>query len=155
MPDLSPYFAAWLARTRCNQLYVHGAHHLVYGPTFLADHAFYGDLYAAYEEAYDRLAEKACGLGLCELAEPTKVLASASALLAKLPPLYGTDAEAIARAVYALEQAFLATLQDHVGKLPDAPIGLDDYLRTLADDHDTFVYKLRQRTMAATSSAPS
>lgn len=146
MADLAPFFAAWLARTRCNQVYIHGAHHLTSGSAFFADHAFYAELYAAYEDAYDTLAEKACGLGLYALAEPAKVWAGVGPLLSQIPPLVGADAETIAKGVLALELAWQMTLQDHVGKLPNAPLGLDDYLRGLADSHDVFVYKLRQRT---------
>lgn len=139
-------YPAWLARLRCNQIWFHAAHHLTTGPSFLSDHALYGDIYGAYGSAYDAIAEKACGAGLCALVEPAVVLRGVVAFLGQLPTLDGMPADEIARAALAVEQKFLAVLQADVGAMgAGAPLGLDDELRSIANAHDGFVYKLGQR----------
>jgi len=45
------------------QLFAHNAHNLAKGKTFLEDHEFFGELYAAYEAAYDDVVERMIGLG--------------------------------------------------------------------------------------------
>lgn len=150
MPDLTPFFASWLARTRANQLWFHGAHHLTSGPSFLADHAFYGEVYAAYEDNYDALAEKAIALGLAKVVNPMDVVRAAGTFLAKMPPLAGQGGAQIAASALEVERAWLATLQNDVTlTTAEAPIGLDNLLRSIADAHDVFAYKLVQRTISA------
>ena len=46
------------------QLYAHIAHNLTSGNTFFQDHEFLGELYPAYEAAYDSVVERMIG---CEL----------------------------------------------------------------------------------------
>jgi len=46
------------------QLYAHNAHNLTSGPSFFEDHEFLGELYGAYEAAYDRLVELMIGEGV-------------------------------------------------------------------------------------------
>ena len=48
---------------RFMQLYAHMMHNVCYGDTFMQDHAHFGDLYPAYESAYDGLIERMIGLG--------------------------------------------------------------------------------------------
>ena len=65
------------------QLVAHNAHNEVAGPTFFANHEFLGELYPAYETAYDAVVERIIGLGkpvdLCQ------VQVDAAAKLPKMP----------------------------------------------------------------------
>jgi DNA-binding ferritin-like protein len=47
---------------RFMQLYAHNAHNMSSGLTFMQDHAYFGDLYPAYEDAYDSIIERLIGL---------------------------------------------------------------------------------------------
>lgn len=47
---------------RAAQIVAHDAHNNVRGPSFFADHEFLGDVYSAYEDAYDSLIERYIGL---------------------------------------------------------------------------------------------
>lgn len=46
---------------RMAQLFAHNAHNLISGSSFFADHTFLGDLYPAYEDAYDSVVERMIG----------------------------------------------------------------------------------------------
>lgn len=48
---------------RFMQLFAHNAHNLTSGTTFFQDHEFYGELYPAYEAAYDSVVERIIGSG--------------------------------------------------------------------------------------------
>ena len=45
------------------QLQAHNAHNQVTGEAFFADHEYLGELYQAYEEAYDAVVERIIGSG--------------------------------------------------------------------------------------------
>lgn len=45
------------------KLFAHAAHHESAGPNFFADHALLGELYGAYDGAFDELAEMMVGTG--------------------------------------------------------------------------------------------
>jgi len=47
---------------RSAQFYAHHAHNIAKGATFFEDHEFFGELYSAYEEAYDGVIERMIGL---------------------------------------------------------------------------------------------
>jgi DNA-binding ferritin-like protein len=47
---------------RAAQIVAHDAHNNIRGPSFFADHEFLGDVYGAYETAYDSLVERYIGL---------------------------------------------------------------------------------------------
>lgn len=148
MPNLTPYFSSWLAIARANQLWFHGAHHLTDGPGFFADHAFYGEVYAAFEDVVDTLSELAIAEGMSAVVEPSFVMAEAAGYLADRPKLVGTDCEAIAKAGLDVVSRFLDTLQADVTRLAAdkaTPIGLDDYLRSTASTFTSFRYKLSRR----------
>lgn len=48
---------------RAMQFLAHNAHNLIGGPSFFADHDFFGALYAEYEASYDRVIELLIGNG--------------------------------------------------------------------------------------------
>lgn len=48
---------------RAMQFLAHNAHNLIGGPSFFADHDFFGSLYAEYEASYDRVIELLIGNG--------------------------------------------------------------------------------------------
>ena len=56
MKDLAIYY-------RCAQFYSHAAHNLAFGDEFFQDHEYLGELYGAYETAYDDIIERMIGLG--------------------------------------------------------------------------------------------
>ena len=47
---------------RYMQSYAHIAHNILGGQTFFSDHAFLGELYGTYEDAYDMVVERMIGL---------------------------------------------------------------------------------------------
>lgn len=51
-----------LVLLRAMQIFSQNAHHLVKGPTFFEDHAFFGDVYDAVADDFDSVAERIIGL---------------------------------------------------------------------------------------------
>ena len=49
---------------RSAQFYAHHAHNIAKGQSFFEDHEFFGELYGAYESAYDDVIERMIGLGV-------------------------------------------------------------------------------------------
>ena len=47
---------------RAGQLFAHEKHNCAKGPTFFSDHAFLGEVYAAYESDYDDVIERHIGM---------------------------------------------------------------------------------------------
>ena len=137
--DLTPFFTFWLGYARSMHLWFHGAHNLTTGPAFAGDHALYAEMYADYEAMFDTLAEKAMRHGLDALVQPAAVKIK----VVPVPP----GGDAVAQTAMQMEARCMELLAQHLAQIgPDVPLGLDNYLRGVADAHDTFLYKLMQRT---------
>ena len=52
---------------RALQFLSHRAHNMVKGPTFFEDHEFLGEIYPAYEAAFDSVIERIIGTGSATL----------------------------------------------------------------------------------------
>lgn len=139
--------AVLIALLRAARLIHHTAHHLTHGPSFYADHALFSDLYTALDDEIDTLTEKAVYMGAD--IDAADLAARAAELTAKLSPQGApTHATALAtrsmNAELAIQDGISAarqTLQEQ-GRLS---LGMDNFLAQLADDHETALYKLRQR----------
>ena len=130
-PLITQYFALYLA--------AHAAHQSITGATFFQDHAFLSELYEAYNDAFDDLAERAIGLG--EALNHASIFAEA-AVQAK--SLTGMKAPAmIFNALMLREAAVRKVLAECCG---EATEGTANLLAQLADDSEKRAYKLKQRT---------
>jgi DNA-binding ferritin-like protein len=125
---------------RAAQLYAHAAHNGAKGPTFFADHEFLGELYPAYEAAYDKVIERSIGLG-----EPVDLAA------------IGRNA-AIDAARYSDPMTFstaqsLQVLMDYERKIcaevdrifDETSTGTQNRIAQIADDSEDRQYQIGQR----------
>jgi DNA-binding ferritin-like protein len=122
---------------RASQLIVHRFHNITKGPSFFPDHEFFGDLYPAYETAYDQIVERMMGLDqkLDLNAINTEAAKTASAFTDSSP-------ESMFRQLLKIEK----TLQENLTKeIPKATQGTANLLAQLADDSESRVYKIKQR----------
>jgi len=79
------------------QLFAHNAHNLATGKTFIQDHGFLSELYAAYTDAYDDLVERMIGLG--QSADLSSIQQQAAASIptgSPFPTLLGMEKEVTA-----------------------------------------------------------
>jgi len=124
---------------RAMQLVAHAAHNLVKGPTFFSDHEYLGELYPAYEEAYDSLIERSIGLKMpiniqqitteaCRIFGQSKITGDAKADLTIIDRL-----EVMTRKEIAVQMK--ANPSD----------GVQNLLQGLADDSEARSYKIGQR----------
>lgn len=122
---------------RAAQLVAHAFHNLVQGPAFLEHHEHLGELYAAYEEAYDSIVERIIGTGGSpDIAEITEKAASAAAsMIRQHKPKQWAQAllDLEARVSDLIEDGF----QEH-------SLGAQNLLQDLADHSEARSYKLGQ-----------
>lgn len=131
MQDLSIAF-------RASQLAAHQFHNTVTGPSFLEDHEYLGELYAAYESAYDGVIERIIGLGGTVDFPYVNVTSAETANDMTDGPWF--------KALFRAEEAIRAEL---VKAQKGASIGTVNFLQGLADESEQRTYKLRQRGKAA------
>ena len=122
---------------RSAQFYAHMAHNTASGSTFFSDHDYFGELYSAYEGAYDDVIERMIGLG-DKVDIPAINIAAASDLKG--------------HANHNTEQCFSYLLLmereicDEISSLvKDASDGTQNMLQDMADKSEMRQYKLGQR----------
>jgi DNA-binding ferritin-like protein len=142
-------FLGLLATLRSNYLWFHGAHHVTRGPSFVGDHKLYSKIYEQYLAHYDTLAEKSIVLLGERIADPIVVTGAAMQVLSSQPAPSTLSPTAIASAGLAIENALLARLTKSRLELQAASrlsLALDNFMAQVADDHETWVYQLSQRS---------
>ena len=118
---------------RAAYLHAHHAHHQTCGCTFLQDHAFYGELYNTYEDAYDLLVERAIGTGtVVNEVQVNKNAVAAYADAAGTVPVFADFVNH--------EEGILGCIK----ALKDLSPGTANLVQQLADDSEARLYKLRQ-----------
>ena len=124
---------------RTAQLVAHNYHNKVFGPSFLADHEYLGELYPAYEGEYDSVVERIVGLGLeCDLPAVTQL---AGERAAKYDP-YDRAADEMFSDLLGLERQVQQWATDFNKK---ASLGTQNLLQGIADASEMRCYKLKQR----------
>lgn len=126
---------AFMAKT--GNLWYHAAHNTVSTCAFHADHAFYGEAYAAFDAAYDDLIERQ--IGLTGSADIVGVNTSALEAFAKL----SLDTDSLVETAMELERDFISAIEGAMG----ISTGTDDLLAGLANAAEVRLYKLRQRNV--------
>ena len=122
---------------RTAQFYAHMAHNTTYGKTFYQDHEAFGDLYEAYESAYDGLVERMIGLGQ-EVNIPEITKDAADALAAGK----AGDCETLFRVLVAAEKEIRGLIDQLIEGQSQ---GTTNFLQGLADESEQRSYKLQQR----------
>lgn len=126
------------------QLFAHAAHNMTKGCTFMQDHAFFGELYAAYEEAFDDLVERQIGLGkLTDIQERFDIDLKAVNILKNTQGEDLTDCDGFYEILLEMEQEVCAKIEKLAsGKISQGTMNL---LAQLADDSEKRQYKIGQR----------
>lgn len=133
-----------LAHLRAMQLFSHHAHNLVSRAVFFQDHAFFGDVYPAYEAAYDSIIERIIGLqGEGQLAlQP--LLQAVSAKLASAPSVGVKENKVFFQYLLQQEQE-LCKMVEELCKVPATSQGVIQTLGTLCEQSEMRQYQIKQR----------
>jgi len=146
---------AMLAYIRAMQSWFHGAHHVTGGEGFAGDHVdLYTKIYDGLSDHFDATAEKAIGLTDESVACPIETLQNASKIISKFRSPCDLSAVEIARnglGIILKFLKFLDTLYSNLDKTGQLTLGLDDFIMAMANDLETYVYLLKQRSTDAKS----
>ena len=122
---------------RAAQFYAHAAHNTTSGMTFHEDHEFFGELYGAYESAYDSVIERMIGLGVSvDINEITLEAAN------DIQGYEHGDPEKCYDELMDYEKK-ICKMVDTYNK--GASLGTQNFLQGLADESEMRQYKIGQR----------
>ena len=122
---------------RAAQFAAHTWHTRVAGRTFMQDHEFLGELYEAYEGAYDRVVERLVGLG--KTPDLQQVTLDAATLHSKILAIKKDWPEVFLEVEKAIRHDADAAL------LQKQSNGTQNFLQGLCDESEQRTYKLGQR----------
>lgn len=128
------------ARFRAMQLFAHNAHLITKGQTFYQDHEAFGEMYPAYEKAFDGLVERTIGLG--GEYNPEASFKQVSEFMA--PTWDCTDTEKCFEKALDFEKRICTDITDILTRM-DVTQGVSNFLQGLADESESRQYKLKQR----------
>lgn len=143
-------FRQWIGMHRAMIAWYHAAHHVTKGTGFGGDHVnIYGEIYTQLDEDLDMIVEKGIGLtGNETLADPVSSLSLAATKLAQYPAAANQSAETIAQHAFAISKEYIAFIESIYKQFEACgmSLGLDDLLQGLANQYETYVYLLQQRS---------
>ena len=143
-------FRQWIGMHRAMIAWFHAAHHVTKGTGFGGDHVnIYGEIYTSLDEDLDQIVEKGIGLtGDESLADPVSSLSMAAGLLAQQPASANQDAETIACNAFEVIKYYVKSIENVYAQFEACgmSLGLDDLLQGLANQYETYVYLLQQRS---------
>ena len=111
--------------------------------------SIYGEIYTQLDEDLDMIVEKGIGLtGDETLADPVSSLSLAATMLAQYPMAANQDAEMIACSAFEISKSYIAFLEGVYAQFDACgmSLGLDDLIQGLANQYETYVYLLQQRS---------
>lgn len=143
-------FRQWIGMHRAMIAWFHAAHHVTKGTGFGGDHVnLYGEIYTQLDEDLDGIVEKGIGLtGDETLADPVSSLSMAAGLLAQQPTSANQDAETIAANGLTVIKYYVDFIEKVYAQFEGIgmSLGLDDLLQGHANQYETYVYLLQQRS---------
>ena len=150
-------FRQWIGMHRAMIAWFHAAHHVTKGTGFGGDHVnIYGEIYTTLDEDLDQIVEKGIGLtGDESLADPVSSLSMAAGLLAQQPASANQDAETIACNAFEVIKYYVKSIESIYAQFEACgmSLGLDDLLQGLANQYETYVYLLQQRSRSVSLNA--
>jgi DNA-binding ferritin-like protein len=123
---------------RSAQFYAHMAHNIAKGQTFFQDHEFLGELYSAYESAYDSIIERMIGLG--QNPDISGITMDAATMISDHDSNQST--QTCLSYLLSTEKSICAAIKEQVSK---SSVGTQNLLQGLADESEMRQYKLGQR----------
>lgn len=128
---------------RAAQFYAHAAHNFAKGATFYQDHEELGELYGAYEEAYDSVVERMIATG--EPFSVQQILTNAAAEANRYPDPSTFSQQTSFQTLFSLEQKIRLAIETVIAA---QTLGTQNLLQDLADQSEMRSYKIGQRLKA-------
>ena len=147
LPSVSPYggraLSGLLAILRAMQISIHEGHWISRGASGYQDHLLLERVYSPLQEEIDGLGERIVGYVGPSYVDSRTVSRKSTSLIDAWAEAADTP---IARALHAEEslQEAIQAVYDGLRAAGPVPLGLDDFLMSLASAHDTNRYLLRQ-----------
>ena len=129
---------------RSMQLFSHSAHHLCARTPFHQDHAFFGDVYPAMEDAYDSIIERIIGLYGEDSVELNRIVSEVAQKLQNCPSTGVKENKAFYEYQLQFEQE-LCGLVETICKNPKASQGVIQLCGELGNQSEIRQYKIKQR----------
>ena len=146
-------FHSWIGMHRAMLAWFHAAHHVTKGTSFGGDHVnIFGEIYTQLEDDLDAIVEKGLGLtGDETLADPVSSLSMAASLLAQQPATANQSADWIASNALEVMRGYIDFLESIFSQLESMgmSLGLNDMISGFANQYETYVYLLQQRSKAS------
>jgi DNA-binding ferritin-like protein len=146
-PDCLRILQVLLASLRAAHLLHWAGHWQAGGDTQYGDHLLLERIYTGLEDHIDTLAEKI----VSEYEAPAVDPIDQAKLISELTcSMCDTGCESVPERSLKVEedlQKLLKSSYEHLKTSGQLSLGMDDYLMATANDHDTFVYLLRQRVL--------
>lgn len=121
------------------------AHWHVSGPTSAADHELFGEIYETLHGHVDKLAEKSVGLGGAALRDTVSQTAAVQMVLTTCNCQAGTGkTDEYVTSMLSLLTKYVKMLEDT--SETSVTVGCLDLLSSIADECETLLYKLNQRS---------
>lgn len=135
---------------KANHAWFHSAHHVSKGESFVGDHEeLYATIYQSLQESLDQMIEKSISITECEdMACPIMIAEGSLSILSRLQPPINLSGRDIAELALEIELEFLLFLEMSFWQLEKSrflSLGMNDFISAMANQHETFVYKLKQR----------
>lgn len=132
-----------LIQTRVMNLITHHFHNVCSRVAFLSDHAFFGEVYEALDDAYDNVAERLIGLKDSSVIPFMELMDAVNMKLKQLPHDYKDNAQMF-QTLLQLESEMRAIIEEYI-KSGEYSQGTVNMLAQLADDSEVRTYKIKRR----------
>jgi DNA-binding ferritin-like protein len=113
------------------------------GPSYYGDHLMFGRMYESMREEIDMLAEKMIPMLGIHSVDPGAHIPLVHAWIQR----WSTESDPVLRSLRAeMEfQGAVKRVYDGLKENGDITLGMDDYLMSIANDHEVHLYLLKQR----------
>jgi DNA-binding ferritin-like protein len=128
---------------RMRQMFYHSCHNFVKGPSFFADHEFFGEVYASAEADYDAVVERMIGTGHGALLEPAKLLHDVATMLESYSTIDKSVDDMFKDSL--LVEIFLFNSIDSFLKEVNPSEGIKQLLGEMMNQCEMRIYKIKQR----------
>ena len=132
------------------EMWVHAAHHMTKGPSFIADHELlFGRIYNTLSEDYDKLVEKLVyQMDDEDFGCPVLISSTASEILKNYDSPSGLDERSISMLALVLLVDHIKGVENFRNILSDKgelSLGMEDFLSGAVNQYESYAYMLNQR----------
>tara|TARA_R110001592_G_scaffold225089_1_gene480858 strand:+ start:428 stop:889 length:462 start_codon:yes stop_codon:yes gene_type:complete len=144
-------FLLYVGSFKAAEMWMHSAHHLTKGPSFIANHELlYGRIYETLSEDFDKLVEKMVyQFDDEDFACPILISSIASQILKNYDSPSNLDEKNIAMLSFVLivdHMKGAEKLREDLESAGMLTLGFDDFLSSAVNQYETYAYSLNQYT---------